>query len=262
MSKDPAFLFYAKDFYEGTRMMLPEERACYIDLMIYQHQHGYIPNDTRRVLMYCSGIDEAMLVATLEAKFTQSDSGWFNEKLNLVINERKDFSNKQSINGSVGAFWKKVKGLLSPKEYVKIKEYYTSKTNEEIHSEIVENDLKDEAKLQAKLQAMLKHLGNAIVIKDIDIFNWEKLILQFNQMMGKNTKAINETVKSSFKARIKEGYTKDDIVTTLENICKDEFHINNNFLHVTLEYVSRQKTIDKYINYKAPKKPMKQQERL
>ena len=36
--KDPAFLFYSKDFYEGTRTMLPEERACYIDLMIYQHQ--------------------------------------------------------------------------------------------------------------------------------------------------------------------------------------------------------------------------------
>ena len=31
--KDPAFLFYSKDFYEGTRTMLPEERACYIDLM-------------------------------------------------------------------------------------------------------------------------------------------------------------------------------------------------------------------------------------
>lgn len=257
MSKDPAFLFYAKDFYEGTRMMLPEERACYVDLMIYQHQHGYIPNDTRRILMYCSGIDEAMLQATLEAKFTQSDSGWYNEKLNLVINDRKDFSNKQSINGSVGAFWKKVKGLLSAKEYVKVKEHYTSKTNEEIYSEIVEHDLKDEAKLKAMLQAMLKHLGNAIVNKDIDIINWEKLILQFNDMMNKKTKAINESVKASFKARLKEGYTKEDIVLTLENICKDEFHINNGFLHVTLEYVSRQKTIDKYINFKAVKPQIK-----
>ena len=256
MSKDPAFLFYAKDFYEGTRMMLPEERACYVDLMIYQHQHGYIPNDTRRILMYCSGINEAMLIATLEAKFTKSDNGWFNEKLNLVINERKSFSNKQSINGSVGAFWKKVKSLLSPKEYVKVKEYYTSKTNEEIHSEIIENDLKDEAKLKAMLEAMLKHLGNAIVI--VDIFNWDKLILQFNQLMKKNTKAINETVKASFRARIKEGYTKEDIVLTLENICKDEFHINNGFLHVTLEYVSRQKTIDKYINFKSVKPQIKQ----
>jgi len=40
--KDPAFLFYSKDFYEGTRTMLPEERACYIDLMIYQMLHTKI----------------------------------------------------------------------------------------------------------------------------------------------------------------------------------------------------------------------------
>ena len=51
MSKDPAFLLYSKDFYEGTRMMLPEERACYVDLMIYQHQNGgFIPNDVRRII--------------------------------------------------------------------------------------------------------------------------------------------------------------------------------------------------------------------
>lgn len=74
MAKDPAFLFYSKDFYEGTRMMLPEERACFIDLMIYQHQNGFIPDDKRRLMMYCSGIDEATLEATLEAKEQLSSS--------------------------------------------------------------------------------------------------------------------------------------------------------------------------------------------
>ena len=93
---------------------------------------------------------------------------------------------------------------------------------------------------------------------DVDVINWNNLISQFNQMMNKKTKVINETVKSSFKARLKEGYSKQDIVLTLENICKDTFHINNGFLHVTLEYVSRQKTIDKYINFKSVKPQIKQ----
>lgn len=76
MAKDPAFLFYSRDFYEGTRTMLPEERACYMDLMIYQHQHGKIPAYLKRVLMYCSGVDEATLKATLVAKFKQDKEGW------------------------------------------------------------------------------------------------------------------------------------------------------------------------------------------
>lgn len=76
MAKDPAFLFYSTDFYEGTRTMLPEERACFIDLMIYQHQRGPIPNDLKRVLLYCNGVDEATLKTTLQSKFKLTSEGW------------------------------------------------------------------------------------------------------------------------------------------------------------------------------------------
>ena len=33
--------------------------------MVYQHQHDYIPNDLRRITMYCSGVSEATLKALL-----------------------------------------------------------------------------------------------------------------------------------------------------------------------------------------------------
>lgn len=89
MAKDPAFLFYPKDYYEGTRMMLPEERACYLDLLIYQHQHGgIIPNDLRRLTMYCSGCDISTIQNVLDQKFEQTDDGWFNQKLDHLVNER------------------------------------------------------------------------------------------------------------------------------------------------------------------------------
>lgn len=165
MSKDPAFLFYSNDFYSGTRTMLPEERACYIDLLIYQHQIGLIPLDLKRVLMYCSGISEAMLIATLEAKFIKTDDGWYNDKLTEVINNRKTFSNKQSINGTVGQFWKKAKALLSLEEYDKIKTFYSKKSNEIIHKEIIEKDLKNDVNIEAMLQAMLEQLENENEIK-------------------------------------------------------------------------------------------------
>lgn len=164
MSKDPAFLFYSKDFYEATRTMLPKERACYIDLLIYQHQNEFIPDDIERIVMYCSGIDEATLKAVLKAKFKLCDKGWYNQRLNKVVQERKDFSQKQSGNGLVGQFFKKAKATLKSKEYNKLKEFIY---NDYSKDKLLE-DLKKEGSHEAMLEAMLKHLEdvNVDVIKD------------------------------------------------------------------------------------------------
>lgn len=166
MSKDPAFLFYSKDFYEATRTMLPKERACYIDLLIYQHQNEFIPNDIERISMYCSGIDEATLKATLQAKFKLCDKGWYNERLSIVIEQRKKFSSKQSSNGAVGQFFKKAKSALPSEQYEKLKHFiYNIYTKEKLI-----NDLKNESDYEALLKAMLKHLVNVneIVIEDVN----------------------------------------------------------------------------------------------
>lgn len=121
MEKDPAFLFYSKDFYEGTRMMLPEERACYVDLLIYQHQNGPIPLDLKRVLMYCSGVDKATLEATLEAKFKRTSEGWINERLKSESEKRISSAKYQSENGKIGQFWKKINQILKKNELSKLK---------------------------------------------------------------------------------------------------------------------------------------------
>lgn len=157
MSKDPAFLFYSKDFYEGTRMMIPEERACYMDLLVYQHQNGLIPKDLRRVLMYCSGIDEATLKATLKAKFKQTESGeWVNEKLLLVCDNRKEYSRKQSESGKIGQFFKKAKAILKHDEFLKLKDSVYSVFGKENLIELI----KIENTLEGSLKALLKHLEN------------------------------------------------------------------------------------------------------
>lgn len=98
--KDPAFLFYSKDFYEGTRLMLPEERACMIDLMIYQHQNGGIPNDTKRLALYCSGISEDVIINTLKLKFKLIDTEWYSDKMTEVVTERKEKGNKNKLIGT------------------------------------------------------------------------------------------------------------------------------------------------------------------
>lgn len=169
MAKDPAFLFYSKEFYEGTRTMLPEERACYIDLLIYQHQHGEIPLDLRRVLMYCSGILEATLQATLQAKFEKTETGYYNIKLRDVIADRSEYAGKQSDNGIVGQFFKKAKKATNDLNFTKLREYiYQVYGKEKLLNDLKNSEATHEATLEALLEASLKHLSitNSISISN------------------------------------------------------------------------------------------------
>ncbi len=152
--KDPAFLFYSKDFYEGTRMMLPEERACYIDLMIYQHQNGNIPKDLKRVLMYCNGVDEATLIATLKAKFTETEDGWLNERLNDEVFARQNYKSGQSDSGKIGQFWKKAKKFLVKKDYENLRKDFNDR---DLVLEFVEAN----QVTKNTLEGLLKHIVNA-----------------------------------------------------------------------------------------------------
>ena len=92
--------------------------------------------------------------------------------------------------------------------------------------------------------------------------NWDALLNQFNSITNKNHKVIDDKVKRQVMARLKSGYTKNDIVTAITNCFKDPYHIENP-KYLTLEFISRP---DKMATYSqditAPKKPMKQQERL
>lgn len=162
--KDPAFLFYSKDFYEGTRTMYPSERACYVDLMIFQHQNGPIPDDMQRLTMYCSGIDEVTLKAVLKAKFKQTDKGWINDRLQCVIDERQEYVGKQSENGRIGQFWKKAKALLDNKKYRQLKNVL----GQESVTDFIGNNEINKATLEALHKASLKQLAieDEIVIYD------------------------------------------------------------------------------------------------
>lgn len=215
--KDPAFLFYSKDFYEGTRTMLPKERACYIDLMIYQHQNEYIPQDIERILLYCNGIDEATLIAVLASKFKLCNNGYYNEKLQTIVLERKEFSSKQSINGIVGQFFKKAKTILEKKQYYKLRELYENQSNEDIFNE-VKDIIKDEAMLKAMLKAKLKHLEDEDVSVIIDINTIEEIYKTYpSNCIVKKERSLGKCAKNKeqIKTLLKKN-TKDEIIKIIE----------------------------------------------
>ena len=83
-------------------------------------------------------------------------------------------------------------------------------------------------------------------IKVKDNIDWIKLLTFFNQTFKKSNRVFNESNKSKYLARIKEGYTRENISKAMIMATKDDFHKDGNYKFCTLEYFSRSSTLDKY----------------
>jgi uncharacterized phage protein (TIGR02220 family) len=80
--------------------------------------------------------------------------------------------------------------------------------------------------------------------------DYQALLDYVNQSFGRKLKVVTESVKSSFKARLKEGYSKEDIFNAINNCKEHAYHKENNYNYCTLEFFSRSATLDKYSNIK------------
>ena len=76
--------------------------------------------------------------------------------------------------------------------------------------------------------------------------DFDKLLKLINHCTGKNLRIINGNTKKKFIDRLKEGYSKEDILRTIKNASKDSFHVENDFKWLTPEYFSRAATLDKF----------------
>jgi uncharacterized phage protein (TIGR02220 family) len=83
-------------------------------------------------------------------------------------------------------------------------------------------------------------------INNID-FNFDLFLDWFNKTTNRNFKSIPEATKKSFKARLKEGYTKEDICKAVINCSKDKFHIENP-KYLTPEFISRADKLALYLS--------------
>ena len=75
-----------------------------------------------------------------------------------------------------------------------------------------------------------------------------KLLSFINQKTGRKFKTINKDVKRKYEARLKDGYTKQDILNAVINASNLQYHKDNGCQHLTPEFFSRATTLDKYGN--------------
>lgn len=102
MAKDPAFLFYSKDWLEGTMELTAEEKGVYIDLLAHQHQKGSLPSETKRLckLVGISEVEFLPIWGGIKAKFKPKDDDRIhNLKLTGVVTERSENGRKNKIIG-------------------------------------------------------------------------------------------------------------------------------------------------------------------
>lgn len=81
---------------------------------------------------------------------------------------------------------------------------------------------------------------------NIEPINWQSLLDFLNKVLNKKHRSFPEKVKTQYKARLKEGFAKVDIMRAIENASKDQFHIDNNYKHLTIEFFSRPDKLDKF----------------
>ena len=90
-----------------------------------------------------------------------------------------------------------------------------------------------------------KQVNNITIEQDIDS---SKLLSLFNSLLGKQAKVVNAKTKTQIKQRLKEGYTKEDIVNAIRNASKDPFHIESNYKYLTLEFLTKPDKLDRFVN--------------
>lgn len=103
--KDPAFLFYPKDWIQGTAKLMPEEKGVYIDLLAHQHQDKDLPTDTKR-LARIVGLSESDFLPIWEAinnKFEVKNNRLVNRKLTELMTERSEKGWKNKIIGTLAS---------------------------------------------------------------------------------------------------------------------------------------------------------------
>ena len=95
-----------------------------------------------------------------------------------------------------------------------------------------------------------KDINNTITptAKAVKGIDFKQLLSFINKTLNKNFRTINPTMQSKFKARLKDGYTKEDIQKAIIGASKASYHIETSYRHLRPEFFTRADKIDMYSN--------------
>ena len=151
---------------------------------------------------------------------------------------------KKSISGREGNL--KRWNLAIYKEYKK--EKYTLEEAENIvkHRKTSHTDKVPSQKV-ANIADTVNDTVNDTDIKDsTKSIDFDGLLDYINKKLNRQFRTINKDLKSKYKARLRDGYTKEDIIQAINNASNNTFHKQKNYQYLTPEFFSRATTLDKF----------------
>jgi uncharacterized phage protein (TIGR02220 family) len=240
--KDPAFLFYSKDWLVDTAEMMPDEKGVYIDLLCYQHQNGSIPSETIRIakLVGLSADEFEPIWKIISPKFHQTNDRLVNHTLQRIMTERADKGHKNTIIGTFASVLRKTD--LNRTEYKEVKGLFRVDEFLSIPTECLTE------RLTEWLQERLKSIGNGDGNESTNIDGmFSDFVKTINTLTGKKYQGDSKS-KRQFVARLKEGTTMLDFEKAITNFVNDKYHIETGFKHLTPEFLSRADKIDRGLN--------------
>ena len=107
-------------------------------------------------------------------------------------------------------------------------------------------EIANDSKRISTIAKIADNVNDNVNVNVIDNIDYQALLDFVNKSFGRNFKVVGDKVQRSYKARLKDGYKKEDILNAIRN-CKDNpYHKENNYQYCTPEFFSRAETLDKY----------------
>ena len=79
-----------------------------------------------------------------------------------------------------------------------------------------------------------------------DPIDFDGLVGLINKTFDRQFRKMTSSVKSKYRARIKDGYTKEDIFRAIMAVKENQWHIDSDFDYCTPTFFSQEKTLEKY----------------
>lgn len=215
--------------------------VLYCDLL---HTVEKLPNEKagelfKHILQYVNDLDPKTDDLIIELSFEP-----IKQNLKRTLKKWEEIKLKRSESGRLG-------GLKSGETRSK------NEANEANASKMKQNEANEAVSVNGNVSVINNNIPDSV-----EKIDWDMLIVVFNKIFGTKVRLINDDTKRKFKARIKSGWTKDEIKNAMFVVQKDKFHIDNNFKYVTLEYFSRDKTLQLYGNKNSNELPRDIQPRV
>lgn len=163
--------------------------------------------------------------------------------LDEQFSEIEEKSNNRSLSGVIGNLKRWHKPIYKRYENKEI----TLDEAIRLSKSVATQSLPDSNPIATQSQSIAdKNRGEEIRKEKKQSIDWGILIEYINEKTGRRFQLINDKLKSKYRARLKEGYTKDNIRFAIDNAIKVQTHIDNGFQYLTPEFFSRSDTLDKY----------------